>query len=210
MDEITLAAKHLVTVWSSVSMADPKHFKYTSREPDLTERLHSFLVRFSSESGLTGMWINESQDTFYSNKGEVRGRNRKDITYFSNLSGIRLTLVFEFKKLTKSNLATYRGVNGMQRFVDGNYAIGESLAVMVALIKEDRVNTIEALNRSLSQKGVQNELRMVHDGNKKYIRRPSKVFNGIAEFDTEHRRPSEKSPPNGTTTLAHIFLGFST
>ena len=208
MEEVALSAKHLINVWASVSQADTAHFKYSKRETDLTERLHSFLSKLAPESGLTGMWINEAQDTFYSDEGEVVGRNRKDITYFSNLTGTRLTLIFEFKKLSKSNLAAYRGVNGMRRFVDGNYGVGQSLAVMVALVKENMADTIEAMNRSLSQKAIQSELKMVHDENGAYIRRPSDVLPEAAEFDTEHWRPLEKSPQNGTTTLAHIFLGF--
>ena len=209
MEEVTLSAKYLISVWSSVSKAYPTHFKYSKREPNLTERLHSFLVKLAPESGLTGKWINEAQDTFYADDGEVADRNKKDITYFSNLSGISLELIFEFKKLSKSSLATYRGFNGMQRFVDGNYGVGIPLAVMVALVKENMVDTIGSINRSLSQKAIQNELKMVHDKSGNYIRHPSNVLLGIAEFDTEHRRPPEKAPPNGTTTLAHIFLDFS-
>lgn len=209
MDEISLAAKHVVKVWAHVSKKKPDSFKYSIDEPKITEHLHEYLVKLSSESGLSGFWINEAQRSFHSDDGKkLLARIRKDITYYNNLSGTRIELIFEFKKLSGSNKNAYRGKHGMQRFVDGYYGIGQPLAIMVALVKENITGTIEALNRSLSQKGIQTELKMVHDKSGNYIRRPSNVLLGIAEFDTEHRRPPEKAPSNGTTTLAHIFLGF--
>lgn len=46
---------------------------------------------------------------------------------------------------------------------------------------------------------------MLPDGTGRYIREPSQVFSAAA-FDTEHKRPLDQAPPQGATTLAHIFL----
>ena len=120
-------------------------------------------------------------------------------------------LVFEFKKLARSSIRTYEGKSGMRRFIDGNYGNHEPLAVMIAMLKPDEQNIINKLYLSLSKPSVKSELCMVHDLDNKYVRKPSAAFPNLKEaiFDTEHRRPPEKAPPGGTTTLAHIAIEFA-
>lgn len=205
-EETKNAALFLVTTWNRIAQAQPREVQYAKDEPKLTERLCYYLELFSADSGLTGFWINESQNALFSEEGKLLDRIKKDITYSSNVSEKRLELIFEFKKLSRSSLAEYRGENGMCRFVSGNYAINKPLAVMVGILNGKDNAAIDALCNSLSKEKMRIKLMMVEDSNDRCIRRPSEAIPAIAEFDTEHRRPLEKAPQNGTTTLAHIFL----
>jgi len=209
LDEAAIAAQHLVKVWKAISASQSKHVKYSVSEPKLTERLHSYLLKFNGESGLTGFWQNESQHAIYDAEGNLLDRTRKDITYSSN-AGKRLHFIFEFKKLTRTSVKTYQGPKGMRRFVDGNYGNNEPLAAMVGMLQHADRDPVESLYRSLSNPRVRGELCMVHDADENYLRKPSTVFPMLpeAEFDTEHRRPPENAPPGGTTTLVHLFIEF--
>lgn len=207
VDETHAAANFLANTWNLVANLCPVDFQYRKHEPKLTERLYFYLKRLEAKSGLTGFWVNESQEPYFDDDGILR-RIKKDITYCSNTSPrFRLELIFEFKKLSRSSLATYRGKDGMRRFIDGNYAPQKPLAVMVGIIlKTNYKDVVEALNNSLSRADIRSELQMVSDATGRYIRKPSEAVRSTAEFDTEHRRPADKAPPNGTTTIAHIFL----
>jgi hypothetical protein len=205
IDETQAAAKFLATTWNLLAKSCPEDITYTKSEPKLTELLSYYLKRLQAASGLTGFWVNEDQEPYFD--GDRMRRTKKDITYYSNASKFRLELIFEFKKLSHSSLATYRGRDGMRRFVDGNYAPQKPLAVMVGiLLTGGQDDVIMALYNSLSQVAIRSELQMVQDPTGRYIRKPPEAAQSTAEFDTEHRRPADKAPPNGTTTIAHIFL----
>jgi len=77
---------------------------------------------------------------------------------------------------------------------------------MVGLLRANDGEAVSALQKTLSKTTIQKDLKMVQDRNGKYIRIPSTVLKEVAHFDTEHDRPIEQAPKNGTTTLAHIFL----
>lgn len=205
VEETYAAAEFLVSTWYLISRADPDNFTFRKHEPKLTELLAMNLKRLIANSGLTGFWQNEDQEPYPDEQNQIR-RIKNDIKYLSNASSIRIELTFEFKKLTQSSLSTYRSDKGMRRFVDGNYAKKMPLAVMVGIIKDDPTVIADKLYKSLSIPAIRSELQMVHDSKGNYIRRPSDVLRDIAEFDTEHRRPSDKAPKNGTTTIAHILV----
>ncbi|WP_211252156.1 hypothetical protein, partial [Arenimonas metalli] len=59
--------------------------------------------------------------------------------------------------------------------------------------------------QSLLIDGTRDNLKMLPDRDGRYLREPSLVF-ARASFDTEHKRPLDQAPPQGATTLAHIFL----
>ncbi len=206
VDETHAAARFLVTTWNLLAKSCPEDIQYAKHEPKLTELLYIYLNKLRAESGLTGFWVNEAQEPHIDDNGELR-RIKKDITYYSNVFILRLELIFEFKKLHALSLATYRGEEGMRRFIDGNYAPQKPLALMVGIIlKGNYEDVVDALYNSLLGADVRSELQMVSDATGRYIRKPSKAVPSTAEFDTEHRRPADKAPPNGTTTIAHIFL----
>lgn len=205
VEETRSAANFLVCTWDKIASAVNSEIQYKKHEPKLTELLYIYLNLFKAQSGLTGFWVNEAQEPQFDSDNKIR-RIKKDITYYSNASKVSLELIFEFKKLSRSSLATYRGKDGMRRFVDGNYAPEKPLAVMVGITDGDCKDVLSSLSNSLSKASVQKDLQMVHDASGRYLRDPSEVISTIAKFDTEHRRPALKAPPNGTTTLAHIIL----
>lgn len=117
-------------------------------------------------------------------------------------------LIFEFKKLReqKDNFRAYEGKDGMRRFVDGYYAVAEPLAAMVGMVIGSKSSCMASLRRSLLQASVRDVLRMVSTGNGDYLRDPSRMFPGLANFDAEHNRPPNQAPNHGTTMLSHIFV----
>jgi len=84
LGETRLAASYLVKTWNKLLSLDPKRSKYSNREPLLTEALHVYLIQFIGNSGLTGFWINESQEPRF--VGEEIKRVKTDIKYQSNVS----------------------------------------------------------------------------------------------------------------------------
>ena len=207
VDETRTASEFLVNTWLLISKSDPDKYAFKHYEPKLTELLHLNLNLFKADSGLTGYWVNENNEPYEDENGQIR-RTRNDIQYLSNVTSPGIEFTFEFKKLKKSSASIYkyRGVDGMYRFVKGNYSKKQPLAAMVGIIKDDPKIISEELYRSLSMPAIRSELQMVYDGAGNYIRRPSDVLKGIAVFDTEHNRPADKAPKNGTTTLAHILI----
>lgn len=205
VEETRAATQFMIDIWNNASSAYPKDFSFRLREPDLTAMLTYYLHLHEADAKLSGFWNTEAQMPKKRGGGRL-SRTRKDLSYQSNYSGSRIDLTFEFKKLTSSSLAAYRGNDGMMRFVDGEYAIGKSLAFMVGITKPSDISPIQSLKRSLTNKGTQKALRMVHDAHGKYIVEPSEIVPKSCQFDTEHNRPPAKAPINGTITLGHIFV----
>ncbi|WP_139349743.1 hypothetical protein [Thioalkalivibrio denitrificans] len=205
VEETRAATAFMIEVWKKASSANPKDFKYSAREPDLTGMLTYYLHQLGADGRILGFWNAETQMPRKRGIGRL-SRTRKDLSYQSNLSGGRLDLTFEFKKITTSNLGAYRGDGGMKRFVDGDYAIGKPLAFMVGISRPGDMAPIKHLRRSLMNKATQRVLRMVRDGSGRYLVEPSEAVPGFCQFDTEHNRPRGKAPAHGTITLGHIFL----
>lgn len=204
-DETRAAISWLVELWGRVTSAAPEEFSYTRREPDLTLQLLLYLHEQEGQSRLLGFWDGESIAPKRQRSGKI-STTKKDLCYQSNLCGSRLSLVFEFKKVDENNLHIYRGTNGMRRFVDGDYAIKQPLALMVGLTKPNDTTSENKLRKSLGKRAVQKPLQMVPDSSGDYIVDPSRVEATICRFDTAHARPNGKSPPGGSIALAHIFL----
>lgn len=213
VDEAQRAAKFLYETWEQLVASKAKGFRPTLRENQLTEKLYPFLARLSQGKGrLTGFWHNEARhsdiDDDESDDPKVVNRIRKDITYTSNADGKRLELIFEFKKLSASSSSwrQYRGVDGMRRFVDGHYAQGLPLALMVGMLMDTPDECVKGLKRSLLSKASREDLRMVPRARDKYIFEPSTAFPEVACFDTEHNRPAHMAPSHGTMLLSHMFI----
>lgn len=205
IDETRAATTFMTDVWKTVSRANPEDFKYKSREPDLTAMLTYYLQCLEGSSRLLGFWNTEAQIQKKMGPGKL-SRTRKDLSYQAYINGYRLDLTFEFKKITSSNLATYRGNDGMKRFVDGDYAIGKPIAFMVGITRRNDTDPIDKLFDSLQKNKIKDELDMIQDSTGRYIIRPSEVVPGSCVFDTGHNRPSGKAPPGGVITVGHIFV----
>ncbi|MBN1602022.1 MAG: hypothetical protein JW915_10455 [Chitinispirillaceae bacterium] len=209
-DEAVIAARYLVRVWDEIVKKQPKYFKFSVREPKLTERLCGYLQNLQADSSLTGKWTYEDPQVAYNEDGTLLYRIRKDITYFSNYSGKRLFLVFEFKKIarTKSSIDKYFGSDGVARFVEGNYSIGQPVAVMVGIVGSESDVVVKSLTDRFFCQTTQHKLKMLQEDGENYLAIPSRVFPSVAIFDTKHERSSEKAPLSGAISLAHVIIGF--
>lgn len=80
------------------------------------------------------------------------------------------------------------------------------LALMVGMVIGDQDACVQGLRRTLLSTASKSDLRMVGDASGALLRDPSRVFPGIAYFDTEHNRPSASAPSHGTLLLSHMFV----
>lgn len=217
-NEAQRAATFLKNTWNDLTVNKSSLFSKNLRENQLTENLHFYLNRLSGSDGLLmGLWINEDSHLDLDNPDSTNPkpgkRIRKDITYFSNISGFRMALIFEFKKISisRGSWREYTNQNGMRRFVDGTYARNQPHALMVGIIMEQQYSTIciQGIQKSLLKPKTRDSLCMVQTQNS-WLCNPSKVFPGVAEFDTEHRRPEQEAPEKGTISLSHLFITLPT
>lgn len=212
VDEAQRAAKFVYDTWSELAAKAPKTFNSRQRENHITERLGTHLPTVSiSKAKLLGWWSYEEpagESEIVDEELKVRHRIRKDIVYKSNAGRVRVELIFEFKKLEAKTTSCkiYQGEKGMRRFVDGNYAKGLPLALMVGMLIGDGDACVQTLRRSLLSSAAKADLRMVSNGGGALLREPSVVFPGVAHFDTEHNRPAAIAPPHGTMLLSHMFV----
>lgn len=210
VNEAQRATQFLFDTWHAVTQKSPDKFASKFKEAKLTEQFWWYLDQLRVTDGkLTGEWSYEKARFEYNETtGEKIKRIRQDIEYFSNAGGTRLSLTYEFKKMRANgdSWRTYQGNDGMRRFVDGYYAKQQPVAAMVAMTLDDIKRCISGLRKSLLTDGIRDSLQMLPDVDGRYLRDPSVVFEKVAQFDTEHKRPIDQAPPHGSTTLAHIFL----
>ena len=135
-------------------------------------------------------------------------RRRTDIQYFSDRLQPALRLVFEFKKIdhTKTRRVAYTGAEGMERFVMGDYSVGEPVALMAGMLLKPTSECVPALTTYLSSAAAQAALGMVANPAGQFVRSPASFSD--AEFDTEHKRPTGKAPAHGSIVICHLFLNF--
>lgn len=212
MDEAQRAARFVLDTWNELSAQAPRTFNSGHRENHITERLGMHMPKVSlTKARLLGWWSYEEpagESVIVNEELTARGRIRKDLVYKSNGEAVRVELIFEFKKLeaTPGSCKIYRGRDGMRRFVDGEYAKGLPLALMVGMVIGDQNNCLQSLRRSLLSTAAKADLRMVGDASGELLRDPSTMFPGVAHFDTEHNRPEASAPAHGTLLLSHIFV----
>ena len=139
---------------------------------------------------------------------KVVKRRRTDIQYFSDRQQPALRLVFEFKKIdhTKARRDAYAGAEGMERFVTGDYSVGQPVALMAGMLLKPTPDCVPALRTYLSSAAGQAALGMVANPAGQLVRSPPSFRE--AEFDTEHKRPAGKAPAHGSIVISHLFLSF--
>lgn len=213
LNEVQRASEFIRTTWNEIASTKPDSFAPTLRENTITETLASYIQKTALAKGrLTGFWGYEEQSSDLAEITKKRlgavNRIRKDLVYKSNAKKIRLQLTYEFKKIkaTNGSCKTYRGKDGMRRFVDGHYAQKMSMAAMVGMVIGGRQEVVDMLRRSLLSPAGLSDLKMVVNSSQRFLDEPSALLPGVAEFDTEHVRSPEKAPEHGTIRLAHMFL----
>lgn len=205
------AVEALLDSWRDLAREWRPHFNKQTREPQLTRALKTHIERVTApRRGLLGVWAAESvQNEMNFHTGELIEERRTDIIFGWNNKEIAIQLVFEFKKLSRYSSSTrkYLGADGLGRFVEGIYAQGQSVAVMVGILMTKNGSIVAPLKKSISDPSTIASLRIVLDSEGNACREPSQIFDA-AEFDTEHGRNRLRGPGQDTIRIAHLFLSF--
>lgn len=209
-------AKKVVQVvcdaWQDLTTISGQTFHGKEKEHRLTELLGEYIRAAKSTVGLTGYWSYEDRTGAIAPAPtggfQVVKRRRTDIQYFSNKSMPALRLVFEFKKIdhTKARRDAYTGAQGMERFVAGDYSVGQPVAVMAGMLLQPLPQCVPPLRTYLSSAKAQAALSMVVNPAGQLVRSPAS-FNA-AEFETVHKRPAGKGPAHGSILICHLFFSF--
>ena len=104
-----------------------------------------------------------------------------------------------------SSCSVYCGPSGLDRFVNGNYARGLPLAVMAAIVLDNKASCVRAVQTALAS--ACGPLAIATFGSNHWVE-PSQIFPRHATFDTQHRRSPGLAPPHGTISVSHLFLEF--
>lgn len=113
--------------------------------------------------------------------------------------------VVEFKKLDGTAQARWRYCHdGLNRFIDGKYAIGHAFGAMCAFTCAIPVAEASAMATYIAEPGRAAALNCVDAAGTAMITHPSAADPAAAAFDTRHGRPA--LTPSDPITLLHIFL----
>lgn len=174
-------------------------------EPKITTFFGADLCGNARNAGLLGEFEYEKQrGTANLDTGELDDSIRTDIEYmFMRMEPIP-PLIFEFKKLRKSDQRKYYGSTGMLRFITGTYhAHAPHVAFMIGLI--DGQNAVDQLKASLKRLPLAvGELHTLTSPEGELVRNPSKEFPNLVDFDTVHSRTSIGDVAD--LVLCHLFL----
>ena len=210
--EATQAVRALRTAWDSLAAAPKPKFHHRVAEPHLTRVLKRYVDRVvSREYGLLGFWSTEGVENEVDfDTGDILDERRTDILYAWNNEHQAMRLVFEFKKLDHraTSRKKYLGEDGLLRFVTGPYSREQPVAAMVGILTAPHANVVPPLQKALEHPAMASAAQLCprHDG--EVLHRPSGLFPGSAEFDTEHLRSIPLGPTHGTIRVSHFFLAF--
>ncbi len=202
----------LCEAWRELARDSAQTFHGKEKEHTLTELLGEYIRTAKAGVGLTGNWSYEDRLATIERSPtgglKVVKRRRTDIQYFSDRQQPALRLMFEFKKIdhTKARRDAYAGAEGMERFVTGDYSVGQPVALMAGMLLKPTPDCVPALRTYLSSAAGQAALGMVANPAGQLVRSPPSFRE--AEFDTEHKRPAGKAPAHGSIVISHLFLSF--
>lgn len=199
--------------WTYLAGLRQSEFDHHTHEPRLTTALTAHLRNVSlTEYKLSGFWANENvRGVLAFGSAKVKSSTRTDIEYLSDRDDFRLQLVFEFKRVDGKNgsLEKYAGLDGIRRFVDGQYSHGDSVALMVAVAtKQEHADIRQKIKERLEKDGLGGLLAMRGTPGRSPVIDPSMDFAPHAEFDTQHTRPKSMAPEHGFITVGHMLLKF--
>lgn len=188
--------------WLRMTYADAVVFDHD--EPTLTDNLCEALNnpdrRFQSRM----------QCDFQAETRELR-RNADGSTSYIARADIRVILgapgtphlVLEFKKLDGSTDARrLYCFDGLNRFVEGKYAVGHSHGVMCGFSSVDVEGEAVALATYISENGRADRLACIPDATGMVVTRPSRLATVPASFDTNHKRTLPATP----IVILHIVM----
>jgi hypothetical protein len=197
--------KYIVESWEDLACNYPEAHAYSMREEKLTDSLTCHLddpVR-RQQRGIPGRFLCEQWNLRRLPNGKVKRESRSDIIYFDAVPG-GPQLVVEFKKLAgTSKLHALYCLEGISRFVKGQYSPEQKVGVMCGILKPhcaDPLALIGYLNSLALPVAIELGCNMAGYG----VKSPSILAPAIATCDSIHARgPNCKSID---ITLAHVFV----
>lgn len=207
----TEAVEAIIEGWTSLAAAELPKFNPRTHEDKLTKALKIHVEReVARKRGLLGGWTAENViGTVDPATGEITEQRRTDITYIWNDANQSMNLVFEFKRVGrgKGHRDHYLGPSGLERFVNGIYSEGQSVAAMVGVLLDPKDEVITPLRKMLENIDPNGPLQLRKTPAGTSCIEPSGLF-ADALFDTEHDRTPPVGPPHGSIHVSHIFLAF--
>jgi hypothetical protein len=208
----TDAVDALCESWKVLAEKYRPHFNPRSAEPALTRVLKAHVENVTGrERGLLGMWSTEGViNRVELETGKLLEERRTDIVYGWNDDNVGIQFVFEFKKLNRlaRSRKQYLGERGLLRFVTGIYGGRQPVAAMVGILIDPIERCVPPLRDALSDATLGPPLRLRSGSVGQPYDRPSRLFPGTADFDTEHDRAPELAD-RGAIRVAHVFVGFA-
>jgi hypothetical protein len=192
--------------WAWLQDTYPDAVGFEQSEPTLTDNLCEALAdpdrRLANR--MDCHFQAETWQLWRAADGTVSKPARTDITTILGAPGTPL-FVLEFKKLDGSAGARWRYCHdGLNRFVEGTYAVGHRHGAMCAFCSKAPAAEATAMAAYIAVPARAAQLEAIANTDGDIVTNPSLVDPGDATFDTEHNR-STVNPPD-PITLLHIFL----
>jgi hypothetical protein len=197
---------YVVGTWDWLQRTFASEVSFDRSEPDLTDNLCEALED-SGRRRANGIDCDFQPETWELRRG-ADGRTtriaRADIRVMLGAPGTP-HLVIEFKKLNGSADDRWRYCfDGMNRFVEGKYAVGHTHGVMCGFSPNDLAAEAAALAAYISGPEYARRLRCIADVAGAVITSPSQADPTQAKFDTNHSRPGVGT--GAPVTLLHTLL----
>jgi hypothetical protein len=197
---------YVAKTWNNLRTTYPDQVTFEEEEPTLTDNLcealadqdHRFAEHMDCDFQAETWELRRAAD------GSTSRLARADIRVILGAPGTP-HFVLEFKKLDGSGNARWRYCHdGLNRFVEGKYAVGHAFGAMCAFTCIDPATEATAMASYISDPARAKKLECVTNASGMMITNPSAIDPVSACFDTNHNR-SVLTPTN-PITLLHIFL----
>lgn len=191
--------------WSTLLQISPSAISFEKDEPTLTDNLCEAL---SDEDrryvwGMDCDFQAETWELRRSPDGNVTRIARADIRVILGAPGTP-HLVLEFKKLDGSASSKWKYCfDGLNRFVDGKYAVGHQYGVMCAFSPLDLIKEADDLAKYIKNGDYPKKLNCIPAPNGDITVSPS-AMGGQVQFDTNHLRLLQT--PSLPIVILHTLL----
>ena len=189
---------YVVSTWDWLQRTFPATVSFDSDEPELTDNLCEALEDRDRRrvNGIDCDFQAENWEFRRGPDGRVTRIARTDVRVILGAPGTP-HLVLEFKKLDGSTDGRWRYCfDGMNRFVEGKYAVGHPHGVMCGFSPNDLTGEAAALAAYIAQEEYARRLRCISDGAGRVVAAPSQANPACAEFDTNHDRSGVGGAPH--------------
>jgi len=184
--------EYVVTTWTSLRESYAAAVAFNHHEPVLTDNLCEALndPERRHQNGMPCDFQPETRELRRNSDGTTSYVARADIRVILGAPGTP-HLVMEFKKLDGTTGARrLYCFDGLNRFVEGKYAVGHPFGVMCGFACSNIEEESIALAEYISDARRSRRLACIADSSGNVIAMPSTLAPASAKFDTSHARPA--------------------